>query len=159
MRKRIVGTDSAQTKSGGGPWLDLEALATAEVSSEDPAHPVEGALIPGDDRGWRARDSGPQTLRLVFDRPQALRRIRLVFDEPEAERTQEFYLGWAPAATDEPREIVRQQWTFHSGAAREEEDLEVALDRVGLLELYVVPAIGGGPAVASLSELRLAAEE
>ena len=156
MRKRIVGTGSPRSADTDGPWLDLETVATAEVSSEDPEHPVEGALIPGDDRGWRARGPGPQTLRLVFDRPQTLRRIRLVFEEPEVERTQEFNLGWAPAAGDEPREIVRQQWTFHAGAAHEEEDLTVELDNVVVLELYLVPNISGGSAVASLSGLHLA---
>ncbi len=128
-----------------------------EVTSEDPQHPVEGALVPGDERGWRGAESGPQTLRLLFDRQLDLNRIRLVFDEPYRERTQEFFLGWAPAAGDEPREIVRQQWTFHPDAPREEEDLRVSLTGVGTLELYLVPDISGGDAVASLSELRLEA--
>ena len=156
MRKRIIATEGPPPGASDGPWLDLEALAVAEVTSEAAAHPVEGALVPGDEHGWRAGAPGPQTLRLVFDRPQALARVRLVFEETERERTQEFFLGWAPTASDEPREIVRQQWTFHSGAAREEEDLAVELDNVGALELYLVPNISGGSAVASLSELRLA---
>ena len=157
MRKRILETRPPHTRGGQGPWLDLEAAAVAEVTSEDPEHPVEGALIPGDPRGWRAARPGPQTLRLVFDRPQALGRIRLVFDEPHRPRTQEFFLGWAPAPTEEPREIIRQQWTFHPGAPREEEDLTVDLAGVGLIELYLVPDISGGEATACLTELRLGA--
>ena len=155
MRKRIVGEGSTRSRPDTGPWLDVETAATAEVTSEQPQHPVEGALIPGDDRGWRAADPGPQTLRLVFDRPLSLERIRLVFDEPYRQRTQELFLGWAPAPGEEPREIVRQQWTFHPGAPREEEDLKVNLSGVGMLELYLVPDISGGEAVAALSELRL----
>lgn len=159
MRKRILGTPPGRPERSSGPWLDLEACAAAEVTSEDPEHPVEGVLVAGDERGWRANGSGPQTLRLIFDEPCDLRRIRLLFEEPHRERTQEFFLGWAPAAADEPREIVRQQWTFHPEAPREEEDLTVELSGVGMLELYVVPDIGGGSAVASLAELRLAAED
>jgi len=41
-------------------------------------------------RGWRAADSGTQTIRLIFDEPQKLTRISLVFEESETERTQEF---------------------------------------------------------------------
>jgi hypothetical protein len=158
MRKRIVGTGAPAPAAADGPWLDLEAAAVAEVTSEAPDHPVEGALIAGDERGWQAAEPGPQTLRLVFDRPQTLRRILLRFDEPSRQRTQEFFLGWAPAPGDEPRQIVRQQWTFHPGEPREEEDLSVDLAGVGLLELYLVPDIGGGDAVASLARLRLAAD-
>jgi hypothetical protein len=157
MRKRIIGSEGRRAEAGEGPWLDLEALAVAEVSSEDPEHPVEGALVPGDARGWQAAAPGPQTLRLVFDRPQDLARVRLVFEAHGQERTQEFFLGWAAGATDEPREILRQQWNFSPEAAHEEEDLEVTLTGVGVLELYLVPDITGGDATASLTELRLAA--
>jgi len=37
-------------------------------------------------RGWRGADSGPQTIRLIFDRPQRLNRISLAFEETETER-------------------------------------------------------------------------
>ena len=33
--------------SASGSWLDLEELATAELSSEDPRHPFEEALKNG----------------------------------------------------------------------------------------------------------------
>ncbi|HKJ72357.1 MAG TPA: carbohydrate-binding protein [Gammaproteobacteria bacterium] len=159
MRKRIVGSGPTPGESGTGPWLDLEALAVAEVTSEDPEHPVEGALVAGDGRGWRAAQPGPQTLRLVFDRPQQLGRVRVVCEEPERERTQELFLGWAPKPDDEPRQIVRQQWNFNAGARREVEELTVDLSGVGMLELYLVPEIGGGEGVASVTELRLGPRE
>ena len=66
-----------------------------EVTSEEKKHPIESALISGDTRGWRAAESGSQTIRLIFDQPQSLRRIALVFEETETSHTQEFVLRWS----------------------------------------------------------------
>jgi hypothetical protein len=62
-------------------WLDLDALADVEVTSENAAHPVESALLSGRRAGWRAAAPGRQTIRLLFTRPQRLRRIFLKFVE------------------------------------------------------------------------------
>jgi hypothetical protein len=51
-------------------WLDLDRTAVVEVTSEEKEYPVESALVSGEMRGWRAADSGTQTLRLIFDEPQ-----------------------------------------------------------------------------------------
>jgi hypothetical protein len=83
-----------------------------EVTSEEKEYPVESALVSGGMRGWRAADSGAQTIRLIFDEPQRLTRISLVFEETETERTQEFVLRWSPDGGRSFREIVRQQWNF-----------------------------------------------
>ncbi|HKJ87954.1 MAG TPA: carbohydrate-binding protein, partial [Gammaproteobacteria bacterium] len=112
MRKEIIGSGEHAHPSSEGDWLDLEELARVEVSSEEPDRPIENALLPGRGLGWRAAAPGPQTVRLLFDTPQRIRRIQLEFAEPEAARTQEFFLGWATGPGQEPREIVRQQWNF-----------------------------------------------
>lgn len=135
--------------------LDLGRLARVEVSSEDPAHPVEDALRAGGS-GWRAGTPGPQTLRLRFAEPQGLRRIHLQFEETEHERRQEFLLRWS-ADGKRFREIVRQQWNFSPrGSTSEVEDYAVALAGVSVLELCIVPDASGGDARASIAELRLA---
>jgi hypothetical protein len=156
MRKRI--TPIPQSASFlDKDFLDLATVAQVEVTSEDEAYPVEAALLPGEKRGWRAAVSGPQTIRLVFDRPQELRCILLVFEETEATRTQEFVLRWSPDAGNSFREIVRQQWTFSpTGSARETESYDVKLSDVTVLELIMVPDISGGEARASLVSWRLA---
>ena len=157
MRKRIVAAARASDPSSGEQWLDLEQLARVELSSEEEEHPVEAALTPGRDAGWRAAEAGEQFVRILFDEPQRLRRIRLTFVETAAERTQEFSLRWLPADGSPAREIVRQQWTFSPGGASEEtEDYRVDLSGVAALELAIVPDIRGGSARASLHSLRVA---
>jgi len=107
-------------------------------------------------RGWRAADSGTQTIRLIFDEPQRLTRIALVFEETETERTQEFVLRWSPDGGRSFREIVRQQWNFSSPSTmREVEEYRVELSGVAVLELVIVPDISRGAARTSLTSLRL----
>jgi hypothetical protein len=153
MRKQIVDKQSA-----GEPrdWLDVEALARVELTSEDPAHPVEAALRGDDGSGWRAEDAGTQIIRLLFDEPLRIRRIRLWFQETETPRTQEFVLRWRSSAAGDFRQIVRQQYNFSpQGTTEELEEYNVALEGVTELELTIVPDIGGAPVHASLAQLRL----
>jgi len=109
------------------------------------------------DHGWRAANPGTQTIRLIFDEPQKLRRIWLVFEDSENARTQEFVLRWSPDSGKSFREIVRQQWNFSSpDSVREIEDYAVELSGVTTVELIIVPDKSGGAARASLASLRLA---
>lgn len=157
MHKRIIEPPSPESGALSGDWLDLEDWTQVELTSEDPAHPVESALLPGGNSGWRAAQPGDQTIRLFFDRPQRLKRIHLVFTEAESPRTQEFILRWLPADAGDFQEIVRQQWNFSPpGTTREVEDYRVDLAGVKALELEITPDKAGGPARASLTQLRLA---
>jgi hypothetical protein len=154
MRKRIIGPVLQEADQG---WLNLEALADVEITSEDAAHPIESALLPGGTSGWRAAVPGKQTIRLLFAHPQRLRRIWLNFVEPVTERTQEYVLRWSPEGGLSFREIVRQQWNFSpQGTTSETEDHHVELPAVTVLELIIVPDISGENAFASLAQLRLA---
>ena len=117
---------------------------------------MEAALVAGETRGWRAADSGAQTIRLIFDEPQRLARISLVFEETETERAQEFVLRWPGDGGRSFPEIVRQQWNFNlPSSMRESEDYQVGLSDVTVLELILVPDISRGSARASLKSLRL----
>lgn len=154
MRKTVIGREA---KSPEGHWLDLETLAQAELTSEDSSHPIESALNPGGGPGWRASDPGRQTVKLVFDEPLRVRRVHLEFREDERQRTQEFQLRWSSDRGRTYREIVRQQYTFSPpDTTREREDYDVDLPGLTELELSITPDIGGGPARASIAELRLA---
>ena len=156
MRKRLI-TPTPPTPAPNEEWLDLESAAVVEVTSEETGYPVESALVSGETEGWRAADSGTQTIRLVFDVPQRIRRIWLVFEETEAERSQEFVLRWFSDGGHSFREIVRQQWNFSPPETiREIEDYQVELSNITVLELVIVPDNGRGAARASLKSLRLA---
>jgi hypothetical protein len=136
--------------------LDLDRLAVVQVTSEEEGFSIDAALLPGSQKGWRAASPGTQTIRIVFDEPQALSRIRMVFDEPENSRTQEFVLRWSPDGGRTFREIVRQQWNFSSpNSEREVEDYSVKLAGVTLLELIITPDKSGGESKASIEKLRL----
>ena len=156
MRKRLITPiPQAGTPDDKG-WLDLDRAAVVEVTSEEKEYPVESALVSSEMWGWRAADSGAQTIRLIFDEPQKLTRISLVFEETETERTQEFVLQWSPDGGRSFREIVRQQWNFSPpNTIREIEEYPVELSDVTVLELVIVPSISRGAARASLKSLRL----
>jgi hypothetical protein len=155
MRKRLI-TTASQDAPHLDQGLDLDRAATVEVTSEAKEYPVESALVSDEMRGWRAADSGTQTIRLIFDEPQKLTRISLVFEESETERTQEFVLRWSPDGGRSFREIVRQQWNFSSpNTIREIEEYRVQLSDVTVLELVIVPDISREAARASLKSLRI----
>ena len=136
-------------------WLNLIEIASVEITSEDPAHPVERALGCARGGGWRAAGGGEQRIRVMFDVPRPLKRIQLRFLETEVERTQEFALSWWDAE-DVCRLIVRQQWNFSpTGSTMEFEDYHVDLPLVSKIELAIRPGSGSGH-VASLDCWRMA---
>jgi hypothetical protein len=157
MRKRILDPVPTQVAPDDSNWLDLDSLAEVEVTSEDPAHPIEAALLPNRTSGWRAGGPGKQTIRLLFSTPQRVRRIRLNFVEPGTGRTQEYLLRWSQDGGKTFRDIVRQQWNFSpQGATSETEDHHVDLPSVTILELCIIPDIGGNRVPASLDQMRVA---
>src|SRR5580692_12825784 len=157
MRKRQISPTPPSVSTSGHAWLDVERIASVEVTSEENGYPIESALLGAENRGWRAANPGTQTIRLIFDEPQNFKRICLVFGDSETTRTQEFVLRWSPDSGHSFREIVRQQWNFSPPeSVREVEDYAVELSAVTTLELIIVPDQSGGAARASLDSLRLA---
>jgi hypothetical protein len=157
MRKRIVGQGVQEGSVADQYWLAVERVAQVEITSEDPAHPFESALLDDAGPGWRAAGPGEQTIRLLFDAPMQINRIRLVFDEQQTARAQEFVLRWLPDGEQTYRELRRQGYNFSPpGTTREVEDFTLSLDRVTALELSILPNTGGGAARASLVRLQIA---
>ena len=156
MRKQFVPPTPETLPPHGEGWLDVERAAAVEVTSEEENFPVESALVPGETRGWRASIPGTQTIRLIFDQPQRLRRISLVFEEHETTRTQEFALRGSSDGGRSFREIVRQQWNFSPPeTVWELQEYQVELSDVTVLELIITPDISGGMARASVKSLRV----
>jgi hypothetical protein len=156
MRKRLVPPDPADRAPAQPGWLGLETAAEAEVTSEDPAFPLESALGISPGPGWLASAPGTQTIRLLFDHPMCVRRIHLEFREEQRERSQEFLLRWSPDAGQTWHEIVRQQFNFSSAATREVEDYNVDLDYVTAFEVQIIPDLARREARASLRRLQIA---
>jgi hypothetical protein len=157
MRKQQISSTPPIGAVSGETWLDVERIASVEVTSEENGYPIESALLGTDNRGWRAASPGTQIIRLIFDEPQKLRRIRLVFEDSENRRTQEFVLRCSRDTGNSLWEIVRQQWNFSPpDSVRETEDYSVELSDVAVLDLVIVPDKSGGEARASLASLRLA---
>lgn len=148
LRKQIL-KDVAASR---GPWLELEKLATFEISSEDPQHPIENVLQENR-QSWRAAEDGEQTVRITFDSPQTISRIDLCFEENDVSRTQEFALFWRSSKEQEWSQIVRQQFNFSApSSTKEREEYKVSLTNVIGIELRIVPNISG-KGRASLTEL------
>jgi hypothetical protein len=156
MKKRII-ADISANESPATTWLNLEAIADVEITSESSEHPIEGALLSGTGRGWRAAKPGIQTIRLLFKKPQDINRVHLIFLEAAIKRTQEYVLRGSRDEGQTWNEIVRQQWNFSpDGSTHETEEHFLALPGVTALELIITPDISGQRAFASLEKLRIA---
>ena len=158
MRKKPVAQDAqAASMVPEEKWLDLNDLAHVDLTSQDQTHPIENALSTGNSPdGWRASALGPQTIRIHFDEPQAIRLIRVHFVEKEQERAQGFLLSCLRNG-ESKREIVRQQWTFSPNGANEQvENYFVSLTDVVTVELVIDPDRGLNRTPATLAELRIA---
>jgi hypothetical protein len=159
MRKRTINLHSEADSSSDEKWLNLDALAQVEITSESAEHPIESALLHDHGSGWRAAQPGKQTIRIIFNQPLSLGLIFLRFEEEKQERTQEFVLRMILEVEGQrlSRNIVRQQYTFSPPTTTAEvESYSVRLNGVMALELEIVPSIGGGSAYASLSQMRIA---
>lgn len=155
MRKAVLTHATLDPRPALDTWLDVERIASAELSSEDPLHPFENALRGRDLGGWRAASPGPQIIRLLFDEPRAVRRIRLEFCE-RGHRSQEFCLSAVDAA-NQRRLIARQQWNFSPGGSTLEiEDYTVNLPEVAALEVEIDPGRHDRQAVATLQSFAIA---
>jgi hypothetical protein len=158
MRKRILGSSVIQSAAANlnDRWLDLQQIATVEVTSEDPHCPVEAVFERDSGIGWRASQDGEQQVRIIFDEPTTLHRMQLHFVEPEVARTQEFVLRWSSAQGGPAQDVVRQQWTFSpAGSTSEVEHYDVNLDRVSVLELSIRPDLNSGTGRATLVSWRV----
>ena len=158
MRKRMIAPDAQEPQPElSVKWIDLERLATVELTSEHARYPIESALTANGGPGWRAEIPGGQTIRLVFDEPLDITRVRLLFKEEEYPRTQEFVLSWQAENSESVQEILRQQYNFSPPeTTSEREDYALELAGAVMLELTIVPDINNGPAQASLAQWQLA---
>ena len=140
MRKRLI-PHPRDVSAASQPWLDVAALAQVELTTEDPACPIDAALRPSPTPGWRAAEPGAQRIRLVFDHPQALHRLRLVFAEPQQARTWGSSCGGPPTAASPTGRSSGSSIPLAPGTVHEVEEYQVPLQGVTHVELCIVPDI------------------
>jgi hypothetical protein len=151
MIKRITEVNEAVSTQA---WLDLMQLADVEVTSEEPASPIEGVFTCDAPAPWRAAAPGVQTICLRFRRPLRLTRIHLVFEETAV---MEFVLRWQAAGAQQSVDILRQQFTFAPpDTTTEREDYQVDLVEASALALSITPHIGGGYSIATIQQFCVA---
>jgi hypothetical protein len=157
MRKKILGKESPGETVPRPGELDIPALATALVTSEDADHPIENAFDMRRGRGgtrWSAAEPGEQTLVLAFDTPQAIHHVSLEIEERETSRTQELQLAISHDGGRTYRELVRQEYNFSPpDTAFEREEWSVSAEPVTHLRLWIKPDKSGRPCRASLTSL------
>jgi hypothetical protein len=158
LRKQIIKSTPAVPPPSADE-IDIAAVATVLVTSEDPGHPIDDAFDdrrgPGGSR-WVAGEPGEQTVILAFDCPQAIRRVALEVEEPKVARTQELQLALSHDGGRTYREVLRQEYNFSPpGTTFEREDWAVTAEGVTHLRLHIRPDKGGKPSRASLTTLAL----
>jgi hypothetical protein len=156
LRKHIVKAPPSHPVPQAGE-IDIVATATVQVTSENPAHPIDNVFDhrrgPGGSR-WVAEEQGEQTLLLVFDTPQSIHQIILEVEELEVSRTQELGLSVSHDGGQTYRELRRQEYHFSPpGTTFEREDWAVLAEGVSHLQLWMKPDKGGKPCWATLTSL------
>jgi hypothetical protein len=156
LRKHIVKAPPSHPVPQPGE-IDIAATATVQVTSENPAHPIDNVFDhrrgPGGSR-WVAEEQGEQTLLLVFDTPQSIHQIILEVEELEVSRTQELGLSVSHDGGQTYRELRRQEYHFSPpGTTFEREDRAVLAEGVSHLQLWMKPDKGGKPCWATLTSL------
>ncbi|QDV35650.1 hypothetical protein [Tautonia plasticadhaerens] len=158
LRKQIIKPQSEPPAPKPGE-IDIAAVATVLVTSEDPGHPIDLAFDehrgPGGTR-WVAGEPGEQAVILAFDSPHAIRRVVLEVEEPEVARTQELQLAASTDGGQTYRELLRQEFNFSpQGSTFEREDWAVQAEGVTHLRLAIKPDKGGTPYRATITSLAL----
>ena len=159
LRKQVVPKRSGESASFEGE-ISIADVATVQVSSEDTDHPIDNAFDPNRGPGgsrWIAAGPGEQTLILLFDHPQTIRRIGLEVEELAVSRTQELSVSVSSDGGGTYPELVRQEFNFSPpGTSFERELWSVSAGAVTHLRLDIKPDKGGRVGRATLTSLRLA---
>ena len=159
LRKQIVPRRPTESVSLEGE-ISIADVATVQVTSEEADHPIDNAFDhnrgPGGSR-WIADEPGEQTLILLFDSPQTIRKIGLEIEELAVSRTQELSVSVSSDGGRTYRELVRQEFNFSPpGTSFERELWSTSAGAVTHLRLDIKPDKGGRVGRATLTSLTLA---
>ncbi len=159
LHKRIINTMDAPVVESDLGAIDITAVTTVIVTSEDPEHPIDNIFNYEDhtSRGrWVAANPGEQCLILDFDTPQTIRQIVLAIEEREVQRTQELTISFSTDGGRSYQELIRQEYNFSPpGTTWERETWSVLAKRVTHLRLQIKPDKGEKSCHATVTSLLL----
>jgi hypothetical protein len=96
-------------------------------------------------------------IEIRFHHPTSVSRLRVVSSEVEQLRTHEMTMWASVHRGARHREVLRQQFTFSpNGATEKSKKYTLQLEDMSTIQLRIVQSIDGRPAVARVSELRVA---
>ena len=159
LRKQIIPKPSGESASLEGE-IPIADVATVQVTSEQAGHPIDNAFDerrgPGGSR-WVADAPGEQTVILVFDSPQTIRKIGVEAEELAVSRTQELAVSVSSDGGRTYRELVRQEFNFSPPDTTFEREIwSTAATAVTHLRVEIKPDKGGRLGRATLTSLTLA---
>jgi hypothetical protein len=158
LRKTVLKTAGSRPQASTGE-LDIAALASVEVSSEDPRQPVENAFDRNRGPGaseWVAQDAGEQSIVLAFDSAQTIRRIAIEVEEKQVSRSQQIRILASRDHGSSYDALLQQGFNFSPpGTSFEREQWQVDLQGVTHLQVRILPDIDGKPCQARLTALDL----
>jgi hypothetical protein len=160
LRKQVIPQRSGESASFEGGEIAIADVATVQVTSEQADHPIDNVFDhsrgPGGSR-WVADGPGEQTVILVFDSPQTIRKIGVEVEELAVSRTQELTMSVSSDGGRTYRELVRQEFNFSPpDTSFEREVWSAPAGAVTHLRLKIKPDKGGRVGRATLTSLTLA---
>jgi hypothetical protein len=159
LRKRIINTGGASVSGADSGSIDIPAVATVIVTSEDPAHPIDHIFNNHDHIGarrWVAANTGEQCVIFDFDTPQPIHQIAVAIEEREVQRSQELTISISSDGGQSYQELIRQEYNFSPpGTTWERETWSLPATRVSHLRLQIKPDKGGKLCHATLTSLIL----
>jgi hypothetical protein len=159
LRKRIINTARTPAGSPDLGSIDITAVATVIVTSEDPVHPIDHVFNKHNQTEpcrWIAANPGEQCVILEFDKPQTIHQIALEIEERDVQRSQELTISISSDGGRNYQELIRQEYNFSPpGTTWERETWSVPATRVSHLCLQIKPDKSGKPCRATLTSLLL----
>ena len=157
LRKQIL--ENEPLRPALAKLLDVAAMASVSVTSEDEQHPLENAFDQSGGPGgtyWQAATDGPQVITLSFDSPQEIRSVSLEFYENRLSRSQEVQLLLSQDGESSYTKVLTQGFNFSPPATTcEREHWVLNAHAVTNLQLKINPDISGFGAKATLTHFAL----
>lgn len=139
--------------------LDVAAIASVVVTSEEDGHPIDNAFDKAygpSGTQWIAGAEGEQVVILSLDAPTFIRAIALEIEETAVGRRQKLEIYISRDREELYTKLLTQEYEFSPpGTTFESERWELNAEGVTNVQLRIIPDISGRPCRAKLTRLSL----